>query len=158
MHDTGHSSFVSTAVIINGQRHPYLALCLWGGPDHNCQPRASVLQAYFPTALLSQCCKFRICGLDQVKFLSPRDLLQATVRMYLVRQVNGANQFVGGMCRLPRGMLSGNWLGGGLYLPVDTAVYEPFINQSEASSRPAGVASQLTSWAAVANAVGKGAI
>lgn len=62
------------------------------------------------------------------------------------------------MLRLPRGMLSGNWLGSGPYLPVDTAVYEPFINQSEASGSPAGVASQLTSWAAVPNAVGKGAI
>lgn len=62
------------------------------------------------------------------------------------------------MFRLPRGALAGNWLGGGPYLPVDTAAYEPFINHGEASGSPAGVASQLTFWAAVANAVGKSAI
>lgn len=38
----------------------------------------------------------------------------------------------------------GNWLGSSPYLPVDTAVYEPFINQRGASGSPAGVASQLT--------------
>lgn len=62
------------------------------------------------------------------------------------------------MFRLPREMLSGNWLGSCSYLPVDTAAYEPFINQSEASGSPAHLASQVTSWAAVVHVVRKGVI